>query len=474
MAYLVGQRHQGQLLPQRIEDYVPEDAPVRAYDAFVEALDLAALGLAWEPAKVGAPAYDPRAMLKLLVYGYSYGLRSSRKLERECHYNLSFIWLTGGLRPDHKTIAEFRRRHKKALATVLKQCARLCLKLGLIAGNTFFVDGSKVRANAGIGNTWDAKRCQKRLAKLDERIAEILAECDATDRNEKDDASLVHLQEQLADEQTLRAKVAAILEQIQSQEKPSLNITDPDCTKIHSRQGSHAGYNVQTVVDEQQGLIVSSDVVNDNNDCHQFAAQIEQAQETLGRPCQSACADSGYCDVEELAKIDAQGVNVVVPTQEQAANQEPGPFHVSRFTYDPEDDCFICPAGQRLKYVSTESKRRRKNYLAVGSVCRACCSFGVCTTNGYGRKVTRLFQADLREKLRRQYEQPVNQAVYQRRKERAELPFGHIKHNLKCTSFSLRGLEGVKAEASLLATCFNMARMISLLGVAGLIGRLSG
>ena len=473
MAYLVGERHQGQLFPQRIEDYVPADAPVRAYDALVEALDLAALGLLWQPDKVGAPAYDPKAMLKLLVYGYSYGLRSSRKLERECHYNLSFIWLTGGLRPDHKTIAEFRRQHKKALTPVLKQCARLCLKLGLIAGNTLFVDGSKVRASAGIGNSWDAKRCEKRLAKLDERIRLILAECESTDQSERDDASLVHLQEDLANEQSLRAKVTAILEQLQSESKNSLNTTDPDCTKIHGRQGNHAGYNLQAVVDEQHGLIVSSDVVNDNNDCNQFAAQIEQAQETLGKPCANACADSGYSDVEELAKIDAQGVNVVVPTQQQAGKEEPGPFHVSRFTYDHERDCFICPAGHLLKHVSTESKRKRKNYLAVGSVCRACPHFGVCTQSRHGRKVIRLFQEDLREKLRRQYEQPDNQAIYRRRKERAELPFGHMKHNLKCTGFSLRGLDGVQAEASLLATCFNMARMISLLGVAGLIAHLA-
>jgi len=474
MAYLSGERHQGQLFPQQIEDYVPENVPVRAYDAFVDALDLPALGLAWEPGKVGAPAYDPRTMLKLLVYGYSYGLRSSRKLERECHYNLSFIWLTGGLKPDHKTIAEFRRRHKKALTAVLKQCARVGLKLGLIAGNTLFVDGSKVRASAGIGKTWDTKRCKKQLAKLDERIRKILAECESTDACEKDNASLVRLQEDVAHEQALRAKVKAILEQIESQGSNSLNTTDADCARMQSRQGKHAGYNLQAVVDEQQGLIVSSDVVNDNNDRNQFAAQIEQAQETLGKPCETACADSGYSDVEELAKIDSQGVNVVVPTQYQNGKEELGPFHVSRFTYDHERDCFICPAGHLLQHASTERRRKRKNYRAVGSVCRSCPHFGVCTRSRHGRKVTRLFQADLREKLQRQYEQPDNQAIYRRRKERAELPFGHIKHNLKCTGFTLRGLDGVKAQASLLATCFNMTRMINLLGVAGLIAALAG
>src|SRR4030042_6344188 len=147
MSYRYGNREQMTLLPQSIEEYIPEDIPVRGYDAFVEALDFGGLGMELDEEEVGNPGYDPRAMLKLLVYGYSYGVRSSRKLERETHYNLSFLWLMGGLKPDHKTIAEFRRRNKKALKRVLRQWAGMCLKLGLIAGKALFVDGTKVRAN---------------------------------------------------------------------------------------------------------------------------------------------------------------------------------------------------------------------------------------------------------------------------------------------------------------------------------------
>jgi transposase len=123
------------MLPQSIEDYIAEDDPVRAYDAFVEALNLKDLGIDINPNKVGNSQYDPRAMLKLLVYGYSYGTKSSRKLERTTYHNMSFIWLMGGLKPDHKTTAEFRRKNKKEIKKVLKKCTRICIKLGLIAGN---------------------------------------------------------------------------------------------------------------------------------------------------------------------------------------------------------------------------------------------------------------------------------------------------------------------------------------------------
>ena len=148
MAYRYGNRCQVTLLPQSIEEYVPEDDPVRAYDAFVEALDFNQLGIEIDPNKVGNSEYDPKAMLKLFVYGYSYGVKSSRKLERATHHDLSFIWLMGGLKPDHKTIAEFRRRNRKPIQKVLKQCAHMCIKLDLIAGNVLFVDGGPERSRS--------------------------------------------------------------------------------------------------------------------------------------------------------------------------------------------------------------------------------------------------------------------------------------------------------------------------------------
>ncbi len=153
MAYRYGEdRQQTLLFPNSIDQYVSEDHPVRAYDAFVDALDFNELGINLDEGKVGNTQYYPRSMLKLLLYGYSYGVKSSRKLERETHNNISFIWLMKNLKPDHKTIAEFRRKNKKALRKALKLCARLCLKLGLIDGNTLFIDSTKLWANAGYAH----------------------------------------------------------------------------------------------------------------------------------------------------------------------------------------------------------------------------------------------------------------------------------------------------------------------------------
>jgi transposase len=473
MAYRYGDRRQRTLFPQSVDEYIPADAPVRAYDAFVDALDFEQMGIKLEPHKVGCPQYDPRTMLKLLLYGYSYGIRSSRKLEREIHYNLAFIWLAGGLKPDHKTIAEFRRNNKSALTKVLKQCARLCIGLGLIEGNTLFVDGSKVRANASINSSWTRQKCLKHLEKIDDRIAEILSECELLDQTERDNPSMVRMEKELSDTETLKAKVVDILNQLDAEGKKSINLTDQDCTKIHGRQGSHAGYNVQSVVDEKHGLIVSSDVVNENNDLHQFSKQIEQAHETLDKNCQVACADAGYAAIDELEKIDEQDVKVIVPSSRQICRNEPAAFDRSSFQYNQQDDSYTCPQGHVLRCSSTKPQRQHKVYRIGGSVCKQCCHFGVCTTNAKGRIVTRPLKQELIEKLESQYEQAESQDVYRLRKQKVELPFGHIKHNLGVSGFLLRGLAGVRAEASILSSCFNIARMISIIGVFGLIAKLT-
>ncbi len=135
MAYRQPDRYQGVLFPPTVEELVSEDSPARAYDAMIQAMDLKAMDIVVNRHKVGCPQYAPLSMLKLLAYGYSYGLRSSRKLEKACHDNISFIWLVGGLKPNFKTISEFRRKNKKAITKVIKQCARICIKLELIAGN---------------------------------------------------------------------------------------------------------------------------------------------------------------------------------------------------------------------------------------------------------------------------------------------------------------------------------------------------
>ena len=473
MAYKTGNRTQMCLLPQSIEEYVASDAPVRAYDEFVEALDFAELGIEINPYKVGNSAYHPKSMLKLLLYGYSYGVRSSRKLEQETHNNLTFIWLMGGLKPDFKTIAEFRRTHKQSLTKVLKQCARVCVKLNLIAGNVLFADGTKIRANAGRDQTHNKDWYDQQLAKVDHRIEQLLEQCEAQDQSEEGLESFVAMDKKLSQSKRLKQKIQTALKEIEISGKDKANMTDPDCSIMRSIQGSHASYNVQAVVDDKHGLLVNTEPVNDPNDCNQFAKQIDAANDVLEKPCEIACADAGYADTDELDKIDSKNIKVIVPSQRQALHKQESPFSKSHFIYEKEQDCYICPKGHRLNYRSTYRKNGKRTYkIEKAELCRSCSHFGLCTRSKEGRKLVRLKKEEVKQRLEVQYQEPASQEIYARRKEKVEHPFGHIKRNLKVTAFLMRGLKGVHAEISLLGTCFNIARMMTILGKAKLISQL--
>ena len=475
MAYRYGTRYQFGLFPQSIEDYVASNDPVRAYDAFVEGLDFKDLGIEMDFNQVGNSEYDPKAMLKLFVYGYSYGTKSSRKLEREIHHNLSFIWLMGGLKPDHKTIAEFRRKNKEALKKILRQCARMCLKFDLIAGNVLFVDGTKIRANAARGKTHDQVYYEQHLSEIDGRIEQLVEECEKIDEMEKGQKSWVEMDHELTQKKQLKERMQEALKTLKETGRTEINLTDPDCALMHSIQGSHASYNVQGVVDDKNGLMVHAEAVNEATDVNQFASQIDQANEVLDEPCKVACADAGYADTEELQKIDGQQIKVIVPSQRQALHEEEGPFSKSHFRYDKEQNCYWCPEGHRLRYDWTDKESGKRFYqITSGKICGCCVHYGQCTSAKKGRRIIRIALEEMKEKFEAQYEEPGSQEIYKKRKTRAELPFGHIKRNLKTDGFLMRGRSGVNAETSLLATCFNLARMITILGVSGLINKLIG
>lgn len=471
MAYRYGNRDQVSFLPPSVEEYVTADDPVRAYDAFIDSIDLEKIGIKIDPDKVGNSEYDPSRMLKLFTYGYSYGWKSARKLERAIHHNLSFIWLMGGLKPDFKTIAEFRRKNKKAIKKALRHCAKLCIKLNLIDGNILFSDGTKIRANAGRGKNYKKSHYEKLLSEVDARIDRLLEESERIDKSESNQGSFVKMQEELAGNEVLRTRIKEIMDQFEEEGEKTqngkdrtINLTDPDSSLMRSIQGSHASFNIQGVFDDKHGLIVNMDTVSDTSDVNQFANQIKQAEEVTGKECEVACADAGYADTVELSKISERGTKVIVPSQRQAShNKADDPFSKSKFKYNQAEDCYYCPAGHRLRFTGKDSKHGKLHYrIKNKKTCQRCKHYGSCTKSKNGRKIVRLVNEEIKAKLEKAYEE--GQEIYKRRKTRAEHPFGHIKHNLGLKNFLLRGREGVQAEISFAAICFNISRMLTIFG----------
>ena len=478
MAYIVGDRKQLTFLPPSIDEYIGADDPVRVYDAFIDALNFSDLGMVINGVKAGAQEYHPKMLLKIIVYGYSYGTRSSRKLERACHHNLSFIWLTGDLKPDYRTIGRFRKANESAIKQILKQNAKLCIELGIIEGNSLFVDGSKFRANAGIGNSWDKKRCEKYLKRAEENIERIMEEAERLDKSEENMESLVKLEDDLLSQKKVQKKIKEIASTIERTGQTSVNTTDIGSVKAKGRQGIHASYNAQIVVDEKHGLIVNTEVVSHNNDKNQLSDQVNQTIEVLEKKPESVACDSGYHSLVDIEKVP-EDIKVIMPSQQQVQKErkqhELKPFSKEEFKYDAINDEYVCPEGERLKNRGVSvSKPRETTYRAPSKACSSCINFGVCTKSKAGRTIVRMKEEELMQELEEIYESSEGQEKYKLRQQKAELPFGHIKSNLGAGQFMLRGREGVNAEFSILSTCFNISRMITIFGIPELISRLKG
>jgi hypothetical protein len=357
----------------------------------------------------------------------------------------------------------------------------MCIKLDLIEGNVLFTDGSKFRANASINNTWTQKRCEQYIKKIEEQIDKVITDSEKTDCEEEKEQSLIKIKEQIHDKTKLVNKIKDVLTTLKEQEKESINSTDKDSVNAVGRQGTHACFNVQSTVDNKHGLIVHAEAVSQSNDYNQLSEQVQKSAEILGKKPKHVCADCGYADIEDIKKIDPE-INVIVPSRKQA-QEEKGlcpikPFDKKYFSYNKACDEYTCPEGKSLKFVGYDGRDNTKlRYQANGHICQRCQNFGdpdngKCTKSINGRRIMRLADEDVKEQMEAKYNLPESQKLYKLRSQKVEHPFGHIKYNLSAGQFMLRGKQKVNAEVSILATCFNMARMITILGISNLLLKL--
>ena len=349
--------------------------------------------------------------------------------------------------------------------------------MDVIEGNVLFVDGSKIRADASIHNTWDKERCERHIKKIEEKIDMLIHNCEKEDAAEQGESSLVRLKENIQDKAAWINKIKDVLVDLEASGERSINSTDKDCVNGKSRQGTHAVYNMQSTVDGKHGLIVNTECVAQSNDYNQLDRQVKAAAETTGHKPKHVCSDAGYADIQDLKKIDPE-INIVVPSKKQAQESKGvcpvGEFDRTKFVYDEVKDVYICPMGNRLRYIGCSQETAQKFYKAQGSQCRGCVHFGdpklgKCTHCKTGRKIVRLMDEEFKEKLEENYAKPENQKIYALRKETVEHPFGHFKRNLGAGQFLLRGKDKVDAEAAVLAACFNLARLMTIFGIQGLI-----
>ena len=302
-------REQIILFPDCIEDYVSEDNPVRVIDAFVDNLCLEALGFTKSiAADTGRPAYNPSDLLKLYLYGYFYRIRSSRKLMTECSRNVELFWLLGQLKPDFRTIADFRKDNPQSLKRVFIEFVRLCDKLKLYDKELIAVDGSKFRAQNSKDKCFNAEILQKKLANIDKRISEYLQSMDHTDELEHDNVmSPEQVKKALRELRVRKDKYEGYMEELEKTDAKQILETDPEARRMHSSNGFHCCYNVQTAIDSGNHLIVDYIVTNHGTDQGLLNEVCELSKKTLAVETIETIADKGYESREDILKCLMNG-----------------------------------------------------------------------------------------------------------------------------------------------------------------------
>src|SRR6266853_1933226 len=466
-------RNQVILFPETVEDYITEDNPVRFIDAFVSGLELAKLGFnRAQPAETVRPAYDPGDLLRLYLYGYLNRVRSSRMLEREAKVNIEVMWLLGKLRPDFKTIADFRRDNLKAIKQVCREFTLLCRKLKLFGGELVAVDGSKFKAVNNRRRNFNEARLTKAIKEIEEKIDSYLNELDQADAAEPDPdtppPSATELREKIKTLQERKTKYQALQEGLKESGAKQVSLTDKDArSMVMHHRSTEVGYNVQTVVDEKHQLIVEHEVTNDPTDHAHLAEMAVRAKETLGVEQLEVVADMGYYDGAEVKQCAQAGITTYIPKPITSVNQKRGLFIKQDFLYDEAKDCYRCPQGEALtyRYESFEQGRLIRYYTT--SKCLTCPIKHRCTTNQRGRRITRWVDEKLLEEMARRVR--ARPEVMRRRQELSEPPFGTIKRAMGHSYFLMKGLNKVGAEMSLTILSYNIKRVINLIGVKKMI-----
>src|SRR5258706_6845072 len=464
MTFIAGvDRSQALVLPESFEDYVAKDHPVRFLDAFVDGLRLERCGFArTRPAETGRPPFAPGDLLKLYLWGYLNKVRSSRRLERECARNLEVIWLMRKLRPDFKTIADFRKDNACAFKSVFRAFNLLCRELDLFGAELVAIDGTRLKAVNHIKGNFSKEQLRAWLERIDARLSEFLSVLDESDAGEQasGECDKSGMEQKIEALHARQKELQATLEELEKSGQNEVSLTDADSRRMH-KEG--VGYNAQIAVDAKHKLILAQEVINNSSDHNQLAAMAAQAKETLAVETFKAVADRGYYDHEEIAACEKLGVETYIARPQKGSAVTAGRFGKAQFGYDADKDTYRCPGGQVLSR-EVEWLKRGQPHLAYSNAqaCRQCPLKTQCTTATY-RRITRCADEAAVEQM--QARLAAEPQMLARRKALVEHPFGSIKFWMEQRAFLLRGLNKVRAEFSLTALAYNMKRVLNLVGV---------
>lgn len=456
------------LFPPCLDEYIPMGHICRVISAFTEQLDMVALGYKYSQSKLtGRLAYDPRMMLNLYLYGYVRRIRSSRRLEAEAGRNLEVMWLMDGLVPDDKTICNFRKDNTTALRKTFREFSRLCQALELYGGELNAVDSLKVRADNSRKNNHNQTTVERTLSGIDKRISEYmnaLEEADAQEANGEADPDAEKILAALEKLNNRKLKFEDLLTRLETEREVST--VDPDSRLMRQGGDSRARdvcYNVQTIVDDKHKLIVDFDVIDRSDDKGNLQNMTTRAMDIMETNSLTVLADKGYYDGEDIVACERNGVTCLVAKPAPGGKKPPSEeFRRDKFQYDKENNCYICPGNNALRFMrkAKHSDGKEYNVYANYAACRQCPQREHCTTGEYRQILRLLYQDELDivdERTRS------NKELYRKRQEIVEHPFGTVKAIWGFRQFLCRTKPKVTAEMALTYLAYNLRRVTNIL-----------
>lgn len=474
--YKEGENRKQQLLfPASIDEYVGGDNQVRAIEDYVELLDMVKLGFtnAALISTDGQPAYHPKLLLKIYIYGYLNKIRSSRKLETEIRRNVEMMWLCSGLKPSYKTIANFRKDNSKALKQVFREFTLLCKALDLITGELVAVDGAFLRANASKNQLILKKSVTRDLKAINEKIDAYLAKMEFADSEDKKDKALAPLPTNNLPKMKQRKeqldKDLALLEEMKLTQ---YNRTDPDAKLMVKPAHNLMAYNSQIVVDNTFKFIVTTGVSSDGKDCSKLHSMATQTKEITQNEDMTIVADAGYYSAKEIDTCQNDGIDTVIAIPNKEKQQKDRGYYVnSDFIYDKKSDSFTCPNQQTLtkssSMITKENGTKSYIYRAGSKTCKACPLRDKCIPKKTAyKKVSRSEYANTIIRHEEKMKTDKAKALIKKRGSIVEHPFGTIKRHLGWDHFLVRGIEKVSGENALIMFSYNFRRLLNLIGIA--------
>jgi len=421
------------------------------------------------PKWTGRPSYAPKDLLKLYIYGYFNRVRSSRRLEAETHRNIEVIWLLRHLKPDFKTIADFRSHNRDAFRPIFRQFVLLCRQLDLFGRELLAVDGTRIKAVNNKDRNFTRASLTQFINLADAKLADYLQRLDQSDvtENATVGSRVKNLAEKNAAIGERRTRCKAMLAELDRTGEDQISLTDPDSRAMAAHTRVAVGYNVQIAVDVKHKLIVEQQVTNQVIDMGLLMQTAEPAKEVLGVETIAVVADKGYFKIEDIEACETAGIEPYVPRPQRGPSVKAGLFRKDEFQYDAASDSYICPAGRRLHPYSSSLLRGLKKINYVNKLACDDCAIRSRCTAGKFRTVSRLENEAVLDRMQARLAKRPD--VLDCRRETVEHPFGSIKQWMNQGAFLMRGLRKVRAEFSLTALAYNLRRVLNIVEFAELM-----